>query len=147
MAVAVLLGHGDDEIISRLPATVSSQRLALAGLHDWTEDDYPNIAAWGLTPFSPEDLRSTSEPLLAWLAATGATKVAIHFDVDTVDSDEVVLGLGKVPGGLTRAEVHRIIADLAATADVVGLTIAEFIPRDVLALQGLLDGMPLIPTS
>lgn len=147
MAVAVLLGHGDDEIISRLPATVSSQRLALAGLHDWTEDDYPNIAAWGLTPFSPEDLRSTSEPLLAWLAATGATKVAIHFDVDTVDSDEVVLGLGKVPGGLTRAEVHRIIADLAATADVVGLTIAEFIPRDVLALQGLLDGMPLIPAS
>ncbi|BAU96408.1 hypothetical protein N24_2146 [Corynebacterium suranareeae] len=27
----------------------------------------------------------------------------------------------------------------------MGLTIAEFIPRDVLALQGLLEGLPLIP--
>jgi hypothetical protein len=26
-----------------LPATVSPDRIALAGLHAWTEDDFPNI--------------------------------------------------------------------------------------------------------
>lgn len=147
MAVAVLLGHGDAEIVGRLPATIPAERVALAGLHDWTEDDYPNIAAWGLTAFSPDDVRSSSAPLLAWLAATGATKVAIHLDVDTVDSDEVALGLGKVPGGLSRENVQRLIADVAAVADVVGLSVAEFIPRDVLAVQSLLDGLPLIQRS
>ena len=63
------------------------------------------------------------------------------------DSDEVVLGLGKEPGGLTLEQVHRVITDISTAADVVGLTIAEFIPRDVLVIQGLLEGMPLIPKT
>jgi len=40
-----------------------------------------------------------------------------------------------------------VISDLAQVTDVVGLTIAEFIPRDVLALNGLIADMPLIPAS
>jgi arginase len=82
-----------------------------------------------------------------WLASTGATKVAIHLDVDAIDSDEVALGLGKEPGGLSREQVRRVIADVSTVSDVVGLTIAEFIPRDVLAIQGLLRGLPLIPVD
>jgi arginase len=39
-------------------------------------------------------MRLSSTPLLDWLRATGATKVAIHFDVDTIDADEIQLGLG-----------------------------------------------------
>jgi len=147
MAVSTLLGHGDAEIVGRLPTVVPSSRIALAGLHAWEEDAYANVAAWGLSTFGPDDLRDSSEPLLAWLASTGASKVAIHLDVDTVDSDEAALGLGKVPGGLTRAQVRRVISDLAQVTDVVGLTIAEFIPRDVLALNGLIADMPLIPAS
>ena len=30
---------------------------------------------------------------------TGEARVAIHFDVDTVDSNGIVLGLGAVPNG------------------------------------------------
>ncbi|HZK05113.1 MAG TPA: arginase family protein [Actinomycetaceae bacterium] len=144
MAVSTLLGRGDPEITGMLPATIDASRLALAGLHDWVEDAYANVGKWGLPTFAPDDLRTSSETLLDWLAQTGATKVAIHLDVDVVDSDEAALGLGRVPGGLTRAEVQRVVADLAGAAEVVGLTLAEFIPRDVLALRGLITGMPLV---
>jgi arginase len=144
MAVTTLTGHGDQGIVSMLPATIDPARVALAGLHSWFEDAYANIDAWGLHAFSPGDLRTTSEPLLQWLAATGASKVAIHLDVDSVDSNEAVLGLGMVPDGLSRAQVQRVVTDVAGAADVVGLTVAEFIPRNVLALQGLLRGLPLI---
>ena len=41
-----------------------------------------------------------------WLAATGRSRVAIHFDVE-IDSNELVLGLGAEPGGLTTAQVHE----------------------------------------
>lgn len=144
MAVSTLLGHGDQQIVNLLPATVYASRVALAGLHDWEDDAYANVGAWGLSTFGPDELRTSTEPVLEWLAATGATRVAIHLDVDVVDSAEVVLGLGQVPAGLTRAQVHRVVADLATAADVVGLTVAEFIPRSVLAISDLLDGMPLI---
>jgi hypothetical protein len=113
---------------SLLPATVSPDRVALVGLHSWSDDDLPNVAEWGIQSFSPDELRENSRPLLDWLASTGCTRVAIHFDVDTIDSNEIVLGLGAEPGGLTSGEVRRIITDIDGTADIVGFTIAEFIP-------------------
>jgi len=144
MAATAITGHGDRQVLEHLPATVAPSRFAYAGLHDGEPDALANVSRWGLSAFSPDHLRHTTAPLLEWLAATGAGKVAIHLDVDTIDSDEVVLGLGKVPGGLSRAQVHRVIDDLGAQADVVAMTIAEYIPRQVMALQSLLEGLPLI---
>jgi arginase len=145
MAVAVLIGHGDADVLKLLPATVTPDRVALVGLHAWAEDDIRNVADWGIRSFSPDDVRATTQPLLDWLAATGCSRVAIHFDVDTVDSNEIVLGLGAEPDGLTSAQVRRIVEDVNAVTDVVGFTIAEFIPRQVMHLQRLVAGLPLLP--
>ena len=49
-----------------------------------------------------------------------------------------------MPNGLTSAQVRRVVADATAAADVVGLTVAEFIPRQVMRLQQLLRGFPLL---
>jgi arginase len=144
MAVAALTGHGDPDVLRLLPATLSPSRVALAGLHAWTDDDYPNVADWGITPFSPGELRQSTRPLLDWIAATGCSRAAIHFDVDTIDRNEIILGLGAEPDGLTSAQARRVVADIDDAVAVVGLTIAEFIPRQVMHLQQLLAGFPLI---
>lgn len=144
MAVSALTGHGDAQVQAVLPAIVTPDRVALVGLHSWTDDDYPHLAEWGLQSFGPDELRESSAPLLDWLAGTGCSRAAIHFDVDTVDSNEIVLGLGAEPGGLTSAQVRRIVADVDQAVDVVGFTIAEFIPRQVMHLQQILKSFPLI---
>jgi len=144
MAVAVLTGHGDPDVLELLPAVVSPVRVALVGVHAWTDEDFPNVAEWGIQSFGPDDLRETTRPLLKWVAATGCSRVAIHFDVDTIDSNEILLGLGPEPNGLTSAEVRHIIADIDGAVDVVGLTIAEFIPRQVMHPRQLSSGFPLI---
>jgi hypothetical protein len=43
--------------------------------------------------------------------------------------------------------VRRLVADIESVADVVGLTVAEFIPRRVLHLQQLLTAFPLLRAS
>ena len=144
MAVSALTGHGDPDVLAALPATVPASRVALVGLHSWEDDAYAHVAEWGLASFSPDALRDSSDALVAWLRGTGASKVAIHFDVDTIDAHEVRLGLGEDFGGLTTAETRRVVADLDAAADVVGLTIAEYVPRQVIRLQQLLRGFPLL---
>ena len=144
MAVSHIIGTGDVEVMDELAAFVSPSRLALAGLHSWTEDDYPNIAKWGLHAFGPADLRDSTEPLLRWLEATGCSRVAVHLDVDTVDADEVRLGLGYDRGGLSVTQTNRVIRDLGRAADVVGLTIAEYVPRQVVYLARLLEELPLL---
>ena len=147
MAVAALTGHGDPQVQELLPAIVSPGRVALVGLHAWAEDDIANVARWGIGSFSPDDLRETTQPLGDWLAETGCSRVAIHFDVDTIDSNELVLGLGAEPGGVTTAQARRIVDDIDAVADVVGITVAEFIPRQVMQLQQLLTTFPLLRAS
>jgi arginase len=147
MAVSALTGHGDPDVQALLPATVTSDRVALVGLHSWSDDDYSHIAEWGLRAFSPDELRKSSRALLDWLIGTGCSRVAVHFDVDTIDSNEIVLGLGAEPNGLTSAQVRRIVADIDQAADVVGFTIAEFIPRQVIHLQQILKDLPLIDGS
>jgi arginase len=48
------------------------------------------------------------------------------------------------PNGLTSAEVRRIVADVDGAVDVVGFTLAEFIPRQVMHLRQILNGFPLV---
>jgi arginase len=144
MAVAVLTGHGDADVLRLLPAALDPSRVALVGLHSWTADDFPNVARWGIRVFQPDDLHRSSQALLDWLKASGCSRAAIHFDVDVVDSNEIVFGLGAEPDGLTSNEVRRVVADVSAMADVVGLTIAEFVPRQVIRLQQVLRNFPLI---
>ena len=144
MAVATLTGYGDPDVQELLPATFSPERVALVGLHSWAEDDFPNIAEWGIQSFGPDELRESAQPLLEWIALTGCSRVVIHFDVDAVDSDEIVLGLGMEPNGLTSAEVRRIVADVDGAVEVVGFTLAEFIPREVMHLRQILNGFPLV---
>jgi arginase len=143
MAVSAITGHGDPDIVDALPATVTASRVALAGLHSWVDDAHAHLSEWGIAAFAPDTLRQDSTALIDWLRSTGATKIAVHFDVDTIDAAEARFGLGEDFGGLTTAEVRRLVADLDAASQVVGFTIAEFIPRQVIRLQRLLDGFPL----
>jgi arginase len=104
MVVSTLTGHGDPEILDLLPATIAADRVALVGMHDWTDPTLPAIAdELGLTVFDPDALRSDTAPLVDWLHRSGATKAAIHFDVDTIDANEIQLGLGSRP---RRAHQH-----------------------------------------
>jgi arginase len=145
MVVSALTGHGDPELLDLLPATIAADQVALVGMHDWTDPTLPAIAdEWGLTVFDPDVLRSDSAPLVDWLDRIGATKVAIHFDVDTIDANEVQLGLGADTGGLTSAEARRVVADIDGVVEVVALTIAEYVPRQVMHLQQILAGFPLL---
>jgi arginase len=144
MAVSHLLGHGDPEIVGALPATVDPSRLVLAALHSWEPDQEPFTTGWKISTIAPDALNASSTPLLEWLGATGCSKVAIHLDVDSVDSNEIVLGLGMEPGGLKRAALVRTLHDVAAVADVVGLTVAEYLPRQAIAMQSLLSALPLL---
>lgn len=147
MAISHIIGTGDPEVLDELSAVVDPSHVALAGLYSWTEEEHPGIATWGLHAFSPQDLSEDSSPLLEWLASTGCGRVAIHLDVDTVDTadgEQVRLGLGLERSGLSLSQANRVMRDLDAVADVVGLTIAEYVPLQVVALARLLTDLPLV---
>jgi arginase len=51
---------------------------------------------------------------------------------------------GAEADGLSIGQTRRLVADLRAANHVVGLTVAEFIPRQVVHLQQAVAGFPLL---
>lgn len=56
--------------------------------------------------------------------------VHIHFDLDALEPSEFPHLAFPEPGGLTIADAIALVRRIAASADVVGLTITEFAPAD-----------------
>ena len=93
---------------------------------------------------------------MQWLQDSGIEVLAIHFDLDVLDPRffRSVLfarpGRGEhdfgdaAEGQLSMAEVLQLIAQANAQAPAVGITIAEHLPWDALALQDMLARLPLV---
>jgi arginase len=94
--------------------------------------------------------------VLDWIANEGITQLAIHFDVDVLDPtkfgpvlfnqpDAPADALADVPcGRMAPDQIVRLLQDVAAACDVVGLAIAEYMPWEAITTRNLLRKLPLL---
>jgi arginase len=144
MIITHLTGRGDAEVLAQLPGQVASANVVLAGAHGWDDQDSSNVDEWGISLIPPADAGTFIPALVDWIRSTGCSKVAVHFDLDVIDSDEIAFGMAREPNGLSKATALEALAAIAATADLVGLTVAEFVPRQAMVLRSILNSIPLI---
>lgn len=145
MAVTALMGNGDKRILGQLPAKIDPSRILFVGLRDWERDEIKvRQNEYGIKHLTPEETVSGSEKVIEWLRNTGASNVAIHFDMDVLDPNEIIAAVGVVPGGMKIAEVVRVINDVAKEKNLVGLTVAEPMPRTAIILKEMLNQLPLL---
>jgi arginase len=112
--------------------------------------------SWGLRRAGADALRDSSSPVLEWISDQGISQLAIHFDLDVLDSASfraVVFNkpdsqpgfLAGVPRGRMKPEqVVRLLQDVGRACDVVGLAITEHMPWDTLAMRNMLRRLPLL---
>lgn len=145
MAVTALMGDGDKKILGQLPAKIDPSRILFVGLRDWERDEIKvRQNEYGIKHLTPEETVSGSEKVIEWLRNTGASNVVIHFDMDVLDPNEIIAAVGVVPGGMKIAEVVRVINDVAKEKNLVGLTVAEPMPRTAIILKEMLNQLPLL---
>lgn len=145
MAVTACMGLGDKQIVSELPAKIDPSRILFVGLRDWERDEIKaRQEQYGIKHLTPEDVRRDSHAILEWLESCGASKVVIHFDMDVLDPAEIIAAVGVVPNGMKIAEVVRVINDIAKEKEVVGLTVAEPMPRTAIRIKEMLNQLPLL---
>lgn len=145
MAVTALMGDGDKKILGQLPAKIDPSKILFVGLRDWERDEIKvRQNEYGIKHLTPEETVSGSEKVIEWLRNTGASNVVIHFDMDVLDPNEIVAAVGVVPDGMKIAEVVRVINDVAKEKNLVGLTVAEPMPRTAIILKEMLNQLPLL---
>ena len=64
--------------------------------------------------------------------------------MDVLDPDEIIAAVGVVPGGMKIDEVVRVINDIAQEKEIVGLTVAEPMPRTAIRIRNMLNQLPLL---
>lgn len=145
MAVTACMGLGDGWILSCLPARFEASKILFVGLRDWERDEIRlRQQQYGICHLSPADIAAGLDGLRQWLRTCGASRVAVHFDMDVLDPAEIVAAVGVVPGGMTMAEVAEVVAAVAAEKELVGLTVAEPMPRTAIRLRSLFARLPLL---
>lgn len=145
MAVTAIMGEGDKKILGQLPAKIDPSKILFVGLRDWERDEIKvRQNEYGIKHLTPEETVSGSEKVIEWLRNTGASNVAIHFDMDVLDPNEIIAAVGVVPDGMKIAEVVRVINDVAKEKNLVGLTVAEPMPRTAIILKEMLNQLPLL---
>lgn len=144
MALAACMGFGDNHLTGILPGTIEPKNVALAGVRAC---EYPyienRVKDLGLAKFSPGELSQSSQPIIGWLREQKASKVLVHFDMDVMDPQDMLAAVADGPeGGLKLHEVVRLINDIAKEKELVGLTIAEPMPRIAIRLKKMLAELP-----
>ncbi len=145
MAVTACMGLGDRQIVSELPSKITPSNILFVGLRDWERDEIKTRQEqYGIRHLTPEDVRENSNAVLNWLKSCEASKIVIHFDMDVLDPAEIIAAVGVVPNGMKIAEVVRVINDIAKEKEIVGLTIAEPMPRTAIRIKDMLSQLPLL---
>ena len=115
------------------------------GLRDWERDEIKaRQKQYGIKHLTPEDVAENSNAIKEWLKSCGASKVVVHFDMDVLDPAEIIAAVGVVSNGMKIAEVIRVINDIANEKELVGLTVAEPMPRTAIRIKEMLHRLPLL---
>ena len=145
MAVTACMGYGDKEIIAELPSRIASSKILFVGLRNWERKEIiVRQKQYGIPHLAPKDVAQNSDAVKCWLKTCGASKVLIHFDMDVLDPSEIVAAVGTDPEGMKMEEVIRVINDIAVEKEIVGLTIAEPMPRTAIRIKDMLNRLPLL---
>lgn len=145
MAVTACMGYGDQKILAELPAKIDPSNILFVGLRNWEREEIKSRQQqYGLKHLSPQDVAQNSDALKTWLKSCRASKVVIHFDMDVLDPAEIIAAAGTDSDGMKMEEVIRVINDIAAEKELVGLTIAEPMPRTAIRIKNMLHQLPLL---
>ena len=120
MVLRALLGDG--ELAPAVPLDPS--RVILVGTRSVDDAEAEYLASSGITSVGLAD----AAQLVAAVAATGATSIYIHIDVDALDPAEFASKGDPVPFGFTVAELVALITAVRESFELVGAGITEFAP-------------------
>lgn len=155
MVLGDLLGGGDPLMAKEVRHPLKPSQVLLVGMEGFdSPKEVENIKAFGLRVLPPKDVAANSDAVLVWVRENGVENLAVHLDLDVLDPATFFSQLTNDPdatekyptvkGKLHMAQVTRLLRDVSAHTNVVGLTIAEFFPWDALHLQKMMSQLEIM---
>lgn len=149
MVLGNLLGEGDPDFAREVNVPLNPKLVMYGGLQEklLSAQEKGVVERLHIRIAPPQELAESSRKIVQWIKENNIKHIAVHLDVDVLDPNFFRGQLPAKPGGadfdtnlgaLTLPQVERIITDVSANAAIVGVSIAEHVPWDVLNLQHFL---------
>jgi arginase len=159
--LGALMGNGDPDLTRVVKQPIPARNIMIAGIHSPLPYEAKFIAEHGIRTCSPEEVRAGAKSVIQWLSDSGIEVLAIHLDLDVLDPRNFRSVLFARPGRgehdfgdvaegkLDIPDVVKLVGQVSSQKPAVGMSIAEHLPWDALALQDMLAKLPLIgsPTT
>lgn len=153
MVLGNLLDAGDPVLRAEVEHPLRPAQILYAGLQPLLPAEEQELRRLGVPFAVQQDGMLPTETILAWLRKHGFQKVAIHWDIDVLSPEDFPSQYFAEPGvpmfadashGIsTIREMAEKLQAIQQVADIVGLTIAEYLPWDAIRLQDTLQGLEI----
>jgi arginase len=128
MALRAMLGEAPEGLAAGVAERFAADHVVLAGTRSLDDAESDLIDERGLRMLPPADL-DTPDALLDAVAATGATSVYVHIDLDVLDP-ATIAGVGyPEPFGLQPELLCELVRALRSRFELAGACVAGFAPE------------------
>lgn len=144
MALSACLGEGDPDILSLLPGKVLKENVLTLGVRNFERNEIvERFNDWGITNIGCAELEKGTAKIEDWLRTRNIENVLVHLDLDVLEPSQIQAAVGRDPHGLTIKTVLNCISAISKKTNIIGLTIAEPMPRTAILLKEMLNQLPL----
>lgn len=147
MVLGNLLSAGDSELSKDVVFPFSPNQFLYVGLQKPLASEEKLLKALNLNYTVQDKKQMSAMEIQKWITENNFKKIAIHLDLDVLDpnlfrslyfSEPEVTEFPSESGKMTLIELLNILKGIFNDNEVVGLTIAEFLPWDAINLRNLL---------
>ena len=152
MVLGNLLGSGDPELAKTVESPFASHQFLYVGVQKPLDYEVKILEDLKLNYTVQDKQNLKLEDIQHWIKDNGFNKIAIHLDLDVLDpnlfrslyfSEPGVTEFPSESGKMTLKELWNILKGLFKENDVVGLTIAEYLPWDAINLKNILSELDI----
>lgn len=158
--LAVLMNEGSPDFLKHAPEhPVASKSVLIAGMHSPLAHEQEFIKKHNIATVSPAQVQLGAQEVRDWITRAGIKHLAVHIDLDVLnearfhslyfsrpDAPEGAFD-GIAQGKLGLMDVAGLVQLAASETDLVGLTVAEYLPWDALNLRNFLATLPLVSSN
>lgn len=151
MVLGNLLHRGDPVIQAEVDSPLRGSQIYYAGIQEPTEDEKVLINKAGIEYKVQDGLTLNFDKIKFWIQQNKFEHIYIHLDMDVMDPNPQNFyatyfnnpELHDIPdnastGKMSRKSVWKAVENLSKSFDLVGLTIAEYLPWSAYQLQNLM---------
>lgn len=149
MVLGSLMGHGDSALTDMMKnEKFKADEILYVGLQDLHDYQRKFLDDMGVDYKIQKEEPVSNEEILTFIKRF--SHILIHFDIDALDerlfhstyfANQELVGDGSGGGRLTMENLTKILHGIADNSEVVGFTVAEYLPFDEHRLHKMLAGI------